>query len=66
MKVHRKLIRRNGFKHFVQELMRGARSPGADGVTQRDFVAAHVQQALGYIGHLQIDVCTLYYLVSTQ
>lgn len=65
MKVHCKLLRRNGFKHFVQQLMRGARRPSADGVTQRYLVAAHVQQTLGYIGHLQVDVCALYCLVST-
>eukprot|EP00598_Pedospumella_elongata_P014593 CAMPEP_0184988384 /NCGR_PEP_ID=MMETSP1098-20130426/24302_1 /TAXON_ID=89044 /ORGANISM="Spumella elongata, Strain CCAP 955/1" /LENGTH=33 /DNA_ID= /DNA_START= /DNA_END= /DNA_ORIENTATION= len=33
MKVHCKLVGRNGFQDFVQELMRGARSPSANGVS---------------------------------
>ncbi len=52
MKVHRQLVSRNGLQHLVQQLVRGARSPCANSVTQGDLVTAHVQKTLGDVGHL--------------
>jgi len=59
MKVHRQFVCGDGLQHLVEQLVCSARSPGANSVTQGDLVTAHVQEALGYVGHLWMNVCKL-------
>lgn len=53
VEVNGQLIGRHGLDHRVQQLVRGARRAGANRVPQRYLVAAHLQQPLGHVQHLQ-------------